>query len=466
MAKILLINPNYFDHIFRQARVKVAIAPGITPLGLLSIAAPLRASGHSVKLLDLNLSKNPQMELQETLRKFKPDLVGATSTTPIIKKVYQIAETVKKYDKTVVVVAGGPHPSARPVEVLRESCIDYVIQGQGEPAISSIVEDGRPAGIPNLYYKENGAVINPEKNEVVQDLDALPYPAYDLLDISKYRQPRIISRKEPVGYVETSRGCYGRCIYCNKNIHGSKIRSKSPARTVDEMEWMLHLGFREIQIIDDNFTANKERAHAVCEEILRRGLKFPWYPRGGIRVDRVDLELLTIMKRAGCYRIPFGVESGSQRVLDTIGKGITLGQVEKSVYLAKKVGMETECYFILGLPSETEEDLQRTIDFAVKLDPDYVKFPFMVPLPGTPVFDSLLASGRIKTLDWEKYSFYTSPDELSDHDVMPWTTIKRYERLAYKRFYFRLRFVLRTIFRTMRNGTFLAHAKGFCGIKW
>jgi anaerobic magnesium-protoporphyrin IX monomethyl ester cyclase len=466
MAKVLLINPHYFEDIFRRSRVRVAISPGITPLGLLSIAAPIRVAGHSVKLLDLNLSGSPQEELHETLRNFKPDLVGATATTPLIKKVHRIAETVKKYDKAILVVAGGPHPSARPDQVLEESEIDFVVQGQGEPAISSIVEAGKSVGISNVYYKENGAVIKPERNEVVQDLDALPYPAYDLLDISRYRQPRIISREEPVGYIETSRGCYAKCIYCNKNIHGSVIRSKSPARTVDEMEWMLRLGFREIQIIDDNFTANKQRAHAVCDEILRRGLKFAWYPRGGIRVDRVDLELLGIMKRAGCYRIPFGVESGSQRVLDTIGKGIILDQVEKSVNLAKKVGMETECYFILGLPSETEDDLRRTIDFAVKLDPDYVKFPFMVPLPGTPAFDYLQASGRLKTLDWEKYSFYTSPEELSDHDVLPWGIIKRYERLAYRKFYFRPRFVFRTLLRTIRNRTFLEHAKGFCSIKW
>jgi len=466
MARVLLINPYYFDDIFEGAKVRVAVSPGITPLGLVSVAAPARAAGHVVKVLDLNVSDSPRTELQEALHNFRPDVVGITSTTPLIKKAYEIADAVKTHDVGITVIAGGPHPSALPEDVLTEGQIDYVIKGQGEPAISAILDRRVSPETPNVYYQRDGRVVRPERTVFVEDLDALPYPAYDLLDIAKYRQPKISSRREPSGYIETSRGCYARCIYCNKNIHGFKIRSKSPARTVDEMEWMLRLGFREIQIIDDNFTANKQRAYQICEEILRRGLTFDWYPRGGIRVDRVDLELLTIMRRAGCYRIPFGVESGSQRILDGVGKGIKLEQVERAVALAKKVGMETECYFILGLPNETEEDLRKTLAYSVKLNPDYAKFPFMVPLPGTPVFDSLRASGRIKTLDWEKYTFSTPPEEISEHDTLPWEVVKRYEKRAYRRFYFRPGFIGRTLIRTLRNGSFLAHVKGFFSIKW
>ena len=155
-------------------------------------------------------------------------------------------------------------------------------------------------------------------DEGIKDLDALEFPAYFLYDIPKYIMPRVFSRESPLGVMETSRGCYAHCVYCNKNIHGYKLRQKSPQRVVDEMEYLLKLGFREIHITDDVFTADMPRAYKICEQILRRNLKFPWYPRGGIRVDRINKELLVIMKKAGCYRIPFGVESGSQRVIDVI----------------------------------------------------------------------------------------------------------------------------------------------------
>ncbi|MEW6530024.1 MAG: radical SAM protein [Thermodesulfobacteriota bacterium] len=466
MAKVLLINPSYFESIFGSAKVRPAISEGVTPLGLVSIASPLREKGHSVTLIDLNISKNPALDLQNALRTLLPDIVGITAATPVIKKAYRMTEAVKQFSNDILVVVGGPHPSALPEQVLTESRIDFVVQGQGDYAMSRIADGALSSDAANVYLKTNGSVTKPTRTEFVTDLDNLPFPAYDLLDISRYCQPKIASRREPLGYLETSRGCYGRCVYCNKNIHGNKIRAKSPTRTVDEIEWMLGLGFREIQIIDDNFTANKDRAYAVCEEILRRGLKFPWYPRGGIRVDRIDLELLRIMRRAGCYRIPFGVESGSQRVLDEIRKGITLEQVERAVSFAKQAGMETECYFILGLPTETEEDLTKTVDFAIKLDPDYAKFPFMVPLPGTPVFDRMMERGQIRTFEWEKYTFATPPEELAEHDVLSWEVIKRYEALAYRKFYFRPRYIMRTLTRTITTGTFLDHLKGMLKIRW
>ena len=179
-----------------------------------------------------------------------------------------------------------------------------------------IAKEGFSRSVPNIFYKDSGRVVSSLiQDNIISDLDSLPFPAYELFDIRKYHQPRISSRRSPLGYLETSRGCYGKCVFCNKNIHGYKIRMKSVLRVVDEMERMLKLGFGEIHIMDDIFTVDMNRAYAICEEIIRRGLKFPWYPRGGIRVDRVTGELLAMMKRAGCYRIPFGIESGSQEVL-------------------------------------------------------------------------------------------------------------------------------------------------------
>lgn len=467
MSKVILINPNYYDEIFSESKARVAISRGAVPLGLVCVASPLIDGRHEVKLLNLNLMENSDEYLHKELREFAPDYVGIYSTTPLINKAYQIATAVKKINDRALVVVGGPHPSALPEEILSESEIDCVVRGEGDFIFKAIVEEGLSPSTPNVFYKDNGRIIKSDiQNDFIRELDTLPFPAYELLDIDKYSQPRISSRKGPVSYLETSRGCYAKCVFCNKNIHGFKFRVKSPVRVVDEMERSLRLGFREIHIVDDVFTADMERAYTICEEILKRGLDFPWYPRGGIRVEKVDLELLKLMKKAGCYRIPFGIESGSQRVIDAIGKKITLEQAENAMKLAKDAGFETECYFMLGLPTETEEDILKTIEFAIKLDPDYAKFAITIPLPGTPMYEIMQAKGKIKTRNWSKYTFSTSPRELYDHDVLSWDVIDRYYDISHRRFYFRLRYILRMIYKTALDGTIFEHIKGFLRTGW
>jgi radical SAM superfamily enzyme YgiQ (UPF0313 family) len=178
------------------------------------------------------------------------------------------------------------------------------------------------------------------------------------------------------------------------------------------MEFILASGYREIHLADDLFTADMRHAEAVCREILARGLKFPWVPRSGLRVDRVSLELLEVMARAGCYHIPFGIESGNQDILNRIKKGITLEQVEDAVALAKTAGMETTGYFMVGMPGETMSTMQDTLRFASSLDLDYVKIGICVPLPGTPMYLDLEGSGLIKSHQWDLYTYATPPWEL------------------------------------------------------
>lgn len=467
MAKVLLINPAYYEDIFAASNVRAAISPGTPPQGLLSVAAGLLKAGHQVKLLDLNVSENPAADLDRAVKDFAPAYAGITSTTPLINKAGQLAATLKALDPKIYILAGGPHPSALPHEVLKETAIDCVVRGEGDFIFSRVIDEGPHAGIPNIFFKKDGAVIAAEtQGALTENLDTLPFPAYELLDSSKYHQPRLSSRKSPLAYMETSRGCYARCVYCNKNICGFRLRMKTPARVVDEMQHLLGLGYKEIHIIDDIFTADMARAQAVCEEIIKRGLSFPWYPRGGIRVDRVNPGLLAAMKKAGCYRIPFGVESGSQRVLDAIQKHITLEQAENAVRLAREAGLETECYFMLALPTETEEDIRKTIAFAIKLNPDYAKFAVTIPLPGTPMFDQMAREGRIRTKDWSKFTFSTPPHELFSHEILSPETIDRWRRTAYRRFYFRPGYAARTLGRTLCDGTFLYHVKAFFQTRW
>ena len=467
MANVMLINPDYYEAIFSKSKVRSAISRGTPSLGLACLAAPLVQNRHNVKILNLNLVRDPDEYLRGAVMEFKPDLVGLTSTTPLIKKVYKIARLIKKIDKAITVVAGGPHPSALPNDVLEESEIDCVVRGEGDFILRSIVENGISAATPNAFYKDGTKTVQSKRqDDFIHDLDELPFPAYELFDIKRYHQPRISSRRAPLGYIETSRGCYGRCIFCNKNIHGYRMRMKSPDRVIEEMKRMLALGFREIHIIDDIFTADMKRAYEICEKIIENDLKFPWYPRGGIRVDRVSPELLRIMKKAGCYRIPFGIESGSQRVLDKARKGVSLEQAERAVRMARAEGLETECYFMLGLPTETEEDIEDTIKFSIKLNSDYAKFAITIPLPGTEMFETMRSRGQIKTNDWDRYNFSASPKELYEHDTLPWKTIERYYDISHRRFYLRPAYMLKMLIKTFKNGTLLEHIMAFLKTRW
>ena len=260
---------------------------------------------------------------------------------------------------------------------------------------------------------------------LIKNLDDLPFAAVELFDTTQYIYPADASRENPVCLLETSRGCYAYCIYCNKNIFGHKIRRKSSKRVVDEMQYILGCGFREIHFADDSFTADLNHAKGVCNEIINRGLSFPWVPRSGIRVDRVTPDLLNLMRKAGCYHTPFGIESGSQEVLDRMKKGITVDQVIRAVQMSKDAGMETTGYFMFGLPGETKDTIMKTIEFALQLRLDHNKFGVAIPLPGTEFFELLDQEGLLKTNDWEKFTYSTPPWELYHHPSLDRDTLEQ-----------------------------------------
>lgn len=465
--KTLLINPAYYLSIYTNSKIKAGLGQATPTLSFACIAAPLLEKQFPVKFIDLNIASDPSALLQETVSLYKPDIVGISATTATFYLAYEIAAQVKAISPATIVVLGGPHASALPEEVLSHKEIDCVVVGEGDFSLLQIAKEGLHDLIPNVIFRSNEKIVySRELNFSIKNLDDLPFPAYELFNIPQYTQPKLNSRKSPVGHMETSRGCYAKCVYCNKNVHGFKFRTKTSKRVVDEMEHMLKLGFREIHIYDDVFTADMSRVHRICDEIINRKLVFPWFPRGGIRVDCVDESLLRKMKAAGCYRLPFGVESGSQRILDVIKKNITVEQVIEAVRLAKKIGLETECYFMIGLPSETVEDINKSIALAIKLNPDYCKFAKTIPLPGTPMFDQMEKEGRIKTRDWRYYNYSSQICKLYDHDTLTSEDIEKYHNLAHLKFYFRPKYVFLMIIKTIRKRTFWAHVSSFIKTNW
>ena len=221
------------------------------------------------------------------------------------------------------------------------------------------------------------------------------------------------------------------------------------------MEFMLQCGFREIHVQDDNFSANLDRAKQICDQIVARGLKFPWMLMNGIRVDCVDIELFEKLRTAGCYLIGLGIESGNQTVLDHVNKGITLDMIRNAVKLAKEAGVDTYGFFMLALPSDTKETMRQTIHFARELDLDIAKFDITIPYPGTRLFREWDAQGRIKSKNWSDYTHHQDEHRIYDHPNLDWETIQHFYRKAFRDFYLRPRYIWTRFRRSVRRGEVL-----------
>ncbi len=446
----MLINPPSSLRAYSKSKIKAAI-PQIPILNLATLAASLLKAGHEVRILDLAISYTPLKDLVRKVKSFQPDFAGVTCTTPLFHEAAKVSRVIKKINPNIVVLGGGSHPTALPEETINNSKMDIVIVGEGDYTIVDVVSGKKWEEIKGVCFEHNGKIVQTECRTPIENLDELPFPAWHLFNLKKYKTPRLTSKKNPVGGIETSRGCLYNCTYCNKKIHGKTFRFKSAERVVDEMEYMLKCGFREIHIWEDQFSTDLDRAKKICDLIVQRGLKFPWNIFTGIRVNCVDEEFLRKAKKAGCYSVSFGPESGNQELLNNIKKGITLDQCRKAFKLAKRVGLETVGFFMFALPGETEETMKKTLKFAIELDPDYAKVTMTLPFPTTPLFDDLEKQGLIKTKDWSMYNFHNTT-EVYNHPNLSWSTIQRYYDLFYRKFYFRPKYIVRRIAKGLMNG--------------
>lgn len=451
MTDVILINPAYSNIIYKNAKIKVGV-PVNPLLNLALLAKPVIEAGYKVKILDLNIGNNADSFLKEEIRREDPTFVGITFTTPLYSEAKRLGGIIKEIKPDTTLIAGGAHATTFPKEIVESSAFDMVAVGEADFIMRDLLVTENRKNIKGLVFKENGKIIDTGRAEYLDNLDNLPLPAWELYDLKKYNRISLSNRESPPGYLETSRGCPWGCVFCNKNIQGRKFRPKGVKRVVDEIEHMLTMGFKEINILDDTFSTDINRAKAICDEVINRSLKFPWHPLNGIRVDRVDKELFIKMKKSGCYKVSFGIESGNQNVLDAIDKRINLQQVRDAVRWAREVGFETFGYFMIALPGDTEETIEDTIRFAKELKLDMAKFNITIPLPGTKMFDDWDRLELIKTKDWSKYNFYAPYYELYNHPTLSREAISRYYRKAYWSFYFSPSYLIRRLIRDLHEG--------------
>ncbi len=364
------------------------------PIGLAYLQACLKREGHEVKIIDNNVLLYSRKKIVEEARGC--DAVGISMTTPTYKTAKLIAEKIN-LELGIPVILGGAHPTIAPLDCLDFS--DFVIIGEGEKAFPELLrilhkeksQKNRLANlkkIKNLAFKWKGKKILNREREFIEDLDWLPFPDWNGFPIEKYGSAlRTSGRSLPI---ITSRGCPYSCIYCFKGLFGLRYRKRSAENIVNELEGMKKkFGIKEFQIADDCFTLLPERAIEICKKIIERKISLPWSLPNGIRADTVTEELAEWMKKAGLKYTGLGIESGNQRILDSIGKVQKKETVRKAVKILKKHKIKTVGFFMFGLPGETIETMKETVGFAKELDLDYCSISMTTPYPGTKLFDDI-----------------------------------------------------------------------------
>ena len=413
-------------------------------LGIAYIAAYTEKKGHTVNIIDSEANCYNFDDIKRNIKDFKPEVIGMQTFCTNLSRCYKIAEITKNINSDIKIILGGAQATLSPKEIIKQKNIDFIICGEGEITFTHLLDalecKKNLKEVNGLIWKDKDKVIINKSQELIKDISILPFPARHLLPMEKYHSSANLSGKHTLN-IMTSRGCPFRCAYCSGHLtFGKTHRYNSTENVIGEIkELIIRYKADSIQFYDETFTANRNRVIELCDSMIKEKIKIPW--SCFTRVNLVDEELLRKMKDAGCYLIFFGLESGVQRLLNLIKKDITLEQQKRAVDLCKKVGIEVWGSFILALPTETIEDAKQTIDWAIKLNLDYVQFPICTPFPGTELYEICKKSGGILTEDWENFLTWDEIVYLPKGRTKK--EIKKTVKNAYKKFYLRPSFILR-----------------------
>ena len=458
--RVMLINPKF----------RLPIDTRTTPhLGLAYLAAVSERRGDEVFLFDADVEAE---SVTDAVHRFQPDVVGITANTPQVKQAWRTAQAIKSV-KDVPIVIGGPHPSVLPLESAERSEIDIVARGEGEEIwlkVCDVVEKGLAVDpgftardlldpqanllnhILGVTFKTNdGELHNQPDHPPIADLDELPWPAYHVFKMEHYTnlQPATDAIDGAKSFsILTSRGCPYRCTFCSQSIMPQKWRARSAENILAEWRHLVEdLGAQEIGVLDDSANIKVDRLLELSDLLIEHKLNHvPWIFVNGIRANLASQELLAKMKAAGLRRTAFGVESGDPDILLSIDKKIDHDTIRRAFKNAKAVDLETIGFFIIGLPGETEETMERTIKFAIELDPMIANFSMLTPYPGTIVYEIAKSQGHMLVEDWEDYVFFEGKARY-EMGEMTAEVIERKWREAYRRFYLRPSRVFRIVTR-------------------
>lgn len=458
--RVMLINP----------RFRLPIDTRTSPhLGLAYLAAVSAERGDEVFVFDADVEEE---SVTDAVKRFNPDIVGITANTPQVKSAWRTSVAIKAV-KDVPIILGGPHVSVLPAESTQRPEVDVVVRGEGEAVwikLCEIVErnlarnsnftatdlldpqGGHLDGLLGItYHTTDGSENHNPDHPPIADLDTLPFPAYQHFKMERYTnlQPATDAIDGSKSFsVMTSRGCPYRCTFCSQSIMPIKWRARSPESVLAEWKHLVeNMGAQEIGVLDDSANIQVDRLEKLADMFIENNLNHvPWIFVNGIRANLATENLLTKLKKAGLKRVAFGVESGDPDVLLSIDKKIDHDTIRQAFRNAKKVKLETMGFFIIGLPGETEQSMEKTIKFACEVDPMIANFSMMTPYPGTKVWEIVKRQGNLLLEDWEDYVFFDGRARYELGEMTAELVEKKWKE-AYRRFYLRPHRVVATLAR-------------------
>ncbi len=468
--KILLMTPTVNDNerrpsvigisnskLLTKIKDKLGFAPGVTPsYGLLYISSSLKKANHQTFYIDGNI--DTIQSILDLVESESVDAIGISVLSFNWERAKSNIRIIKERFPNIIILVGGVHVSYFLEEILIEfPLIDYILYGEGEDTIVRLldcIQDNKDISIVNGIIYKHGDSIKKTPPPLSLDLDSLPYPDLDVLgkELYKYRPAPMFYKNLPHASIFASRGCPFRCVFCLSN---PRLRKRDPYKIVDEIElYVKKYKIKSITFYDETLTLDKKWIKTICNEIIQRKINIAW--SGNVRADTVDGETLKLMHESGCWQLLFGIESGVQKNLDRIAKGISLVQVRNAVRLVKQTGIETLGMFMFGIPGETYEEGLDTIRFACSLDLDYAIFTNITPFPGTVLYDQVKNETGFKGLkNLTPLKLNYIPDSMTEEQLA------KLLKEAYHQFYFRRSLIIRQILSIRNFEDIEKNLKGF-----
>ncbi len=451
MSSIVLVNPPIsLEERYGSLSGAGSNLPSIGILGLASVASK---AGHRVKVVEAASSGLSYEESLAQILEFKPDIVGLTAVTSSILKASKLSQLIKESRPETKIIIGGPHITAVPEETMsRFPEFDVAAIGEGENTIKEVVSclenNGQLREVPGILFRENDQFVKTEPRALIKDLDELPFPAWDMIDNFPwgYKPAAFKCKRLPATYIISARGCPHLCIFCDTSVFSRQYRAFSAEYIIEMIKHLkTNYGIREIIFEDDTFVIFKKRLVQLCETIIKEKLNITWSCNG--RAKSVKPDILKLMKKAGCWQIAYGIESGDPGILDFSRKRTKIEDMRKALQWSHEAGILTKGFFILGFPMETEETLRRTIDFAKNVYLDDISVSQMTPFPGSEMYEIGEKYGSINK-SWEKMN-------LLDVVFVPHGLTKEkldgYQKSFLKEFYLRPGVIMTYMIRLIKN---------------
>lgn len=417
-------------------RKQIRINGKIPPLGLLYIAASLKKAGHEPNIIDANLNEFSLEKTASVTAEKSPDVIGVSTNTANYSLIKDLARALREKVRAPIVI-GGHHPTALPHACIRTGLFDYVVAGEGEIGFTSLVDcisGSRSAeNVPGVGFQKDSQIYF-NTPEVIEDINVLPPKAWDLLDIQRYCPSPASYLKRPAISTILGRGCPKNCVYCSVNsVFKGITRMHSMEIIQDELEYLQKKGIRDINFWDSVFTYDHPWVQGVC--CITKELGLIW--NCNARVDMVDGEILELMRQSGCYEIGYGIEVASEESLERMKKGTTFSQALESLRLTRKAGIMVKCYFLVGLPWETKAEIEETLSFARRINPDFATFSITNPYPGCELFEKV--KEKLEKDDFSNMNHLSGKYSVSEH----FTTedLNRLVNKAYRNYYLRPAYV-------------------------